>query len=113
MAAIASSAVTVLRSWEAMNTAGQFVEKVSDLSIVLSAQGGTLGDIPAATLGFAKVFCAEAINQNNGGGTANDYAGWVGVWSDYSGIFTANYGTGAPANYTGTLRVRVTGTPKR
>lgn len=105
MAAITSSAVSLTRSFEVRGFNGALIEKVSDLTITLSAQGGTKGDIPASVLGFSKIFTAEAFRQNAG----SDYASWVGIWSDGSGIFTANLGTGAPANYTGVIDVRITG----
>jgi hypothetical protein len=113
MAAITSANVTLLRSWEVMDKAGVFREKSSDLAIVLSTQGGTAGDIPPSALGFAKIYWASAISFNNGGGNTNDTVGAVGVYTDFTtGLFTVSASTGAPANYTGTVYCRVTGTPK-
>jgi hypothetical protein len=87
-------------------------EKVSDLAIVLSAQGGTLGDIPASALGFAKIYNVNVQSVNNGGGTSNDKGSDLGMYSDGSGLFWAAYADGSQANYTGTVYCRVVGTPK-
>lgn len=56
MAAITASNVTLIRAWEVPTKAGSRAEISKDLKIVLSAQGATIGDIPASALGFSKLY---------------------------------------------------------
>ena len=115
MAAITSSNVTLVRSWERADLAGWAREKVSDLAITLSAQGGTAGDIPASALGFAKIYCAVCLSANI---SSTMVGGLVCVAPDGSEIFPVDLTQATDANrakranITGTLYVRVTGTPK-
>lgn len=112
MAAITSSVVTLLRSWEQAAKGGYTVEKVKDLKIVLSTQGGTAGDIPASALGLSKIYSAVAQGLNVSG---TQKGAVVGIATDGSEIFPVdmNQATDANrtlrANVTGDLYVRVTG----
>lgn len=114
MAAITSANVTVTRSWEVMDKGGQFQEKISDLVITLSSQGGTAGDIPATALGFAKIYYAVGKAFDD---ATNVRGAWVGVGTNGSEIFPVNacVSTDADrtlrASLTGTLYVRVHGVP--
>lgn len=67
MAAIASTAVTVTNSWDEGSKSGKVIQTVKQLQITLSGQGGTLLDIPAATLGFAEIYEAYAYGLNVSG----------------------------------------------
>jgi hypothetical protein len=115
MAAITSANVTPSRTWETMGADGCVKEKTSDLAIVLSAQGGTAGDIPASALGFAKIYSAFGLAFDD---ATNVRGAWVGVAVNGSEIFPidAVVSTDANrtlrANLTGTLYVRVTGSSK-
>jgi hypothetical protein len=112
MAAITASNVTLLRAWETAAKAGYTVEKTKDVSIALSAQGATAGDIPASALGFSKIYSAVALAFDD---ATNVRGGWVGVAVDGSEIFPIDAAQATDANrtlranLTGTLYVRVTG----
>lgn len=116
MAAITSTNVTLIRpSRDVMGGDGCIKEKSSDLKIVLSAQGGTAGDIPASTLGFGIIYFAHALALDD---ATNVRGAWVGVAIDGSEIFpvdavvTTDANRTLRANITGTLYVRVTGTSR-
>lgn len=115
MAAITSSNVTRYRSYTVVDQAGAVQEKVSDLGIVLSAQGGTAGDIPAAALGFARINRAFATALDLGAGTV--VGALVGTQTDGSELFPVDITQATDANranranLTGTLHVRVYGIP--
>jgi len=116
MAAITSSAVSLLRSWETIDRAGCVKEKTSDLAITLSAQGGTALDIPAATIGFNKIYSVNAFCLYDGNVTS--YGALAGMSYDGSDIFPVDLTQVTDANrinranITGVWYVRVTGIPK-
>lgn len=64
MAALASSAVTIVRGWKQPGTSVQLVTK--QLTLVLTGQGGTTNTIDASTLGFQTILgCSNAIKSDN------------------------------------------------
>lgn len=112
MAAITASNVTLLRAWEQAAKGGDRAEIVKDLKIVLSAQGGTAGDIPASALGFSKLYSVQAQSIVQSAVTRGVI---VGLAIDGSEIFPVDMGQATDANRslrantTGDLYVRVTG----
>lgn len=115
MAAITSSNVTLIRTFQNVDRAGCVREKVSDLAITLSAQGGTAGDIPASALGFAVIYAAQALSATI---SSTMVGAVVCTAQDGSEIFPVDLTQATDANranranLTGTLYVRVFGTPK-
>lgn len=108
MAALATSAVTIVRGWKQPGTGVQFVTK--QLTLVLTGQGGTTDTIDASTLGFQTIVsCSNAISSDN--------ASIVVAVPAYDGskIFLANLAQATdanrddPANITGTYRLTITG----
>lgn len=114
MAAITAANVTLIRSWAAPDISGAQREVVKDVSIVLAAQGGTAGDIPASALGFALIHSCQA-KELDVAGTPN--GALVFVKKDGSELVPVdvNQATDANrtlrANITGTLYIRVSGHP--
>jgi hypothetical protein len=108
MAALLSSAVTVLRGWKQPGTGVQLATK--QLTLVLSGQGDATDSIDASTLGFQTIVsCSNAIKSDN--------AVIVIAVPSYDGrkILLANLAQGTdgnrddPANIIGTFRITVTG----
>lgn len=65
MAALASSAVTVVRSWYEPATGVRLTTK--QLTLVLTGQGGNTNTIDASTLGFTKMLTtSNAITSDDG-----------------------------------------------
>jgi hypothetical protein len=60
MAAITYANVTDIESYDIGTRQGKLVSLRRRVAIVLSAQGGTAGDIPASALGFSEIFSATA-----------------------------------------------------
>jgi hypothetical protein len=122
MAAITTANVALVRSYINCDMSGAQREVIKDILITLTAQGGTVGDIPASALGLGKIYTVVAYQGNNTGtittfgagcdaptaGYPNSgyLAGGTEIWFEAPGS-----GTGARANYTGIVYARVTGTP--
>lgn len=115
MAAITSANVTVERTWMAMDAAGAQVEVVRDLVITLTAQGGTIGDIPASALGFNKIYSVHAIGANISAALAaavlmRDAAGTEIYPVDLTQTTDALRNN--RSNITGTIYARISGSPR-
>jgi len=115
MAAVVQSAVTILRSWEDSNRAGQFSQQYVQAKVVLTAQGGTTGDMPAALFGLAEVYECTCYGINNAGTWSGADLILDGITvanpDQATGVVTVSYTTGLLANLTGTLYLSVTGRP--
>jgi hypothetical protein len=112
MAAITSANVTVERQWTTTDGTGGVVEVTKDLAIALTAQGATIGDIPASALGLSKIYSVQVHGANLGGivkaaGMSRAYDGSELVPFDLLQATDANRGD--RANITGTVYVRVSG----
>lgn len=112
MAAITASNVTLLDSqtFPLGTASGKLMATRARMAIVLSAQGGTAGDIPASVLGFKQLFIARIISFVVAGTPKNIGIGLSAYAADNSiGTFTAVDGSTSAANVTGTLNVEVEG----
>jgi hypothetical protein len=101
MADLASSAVTLNRSWyEGLQRNVQS----KDVTLVLSAQGTTTNKIPASVLGFTKLLGGASLVKSDNTEIV------LGV-ADYAGdnLLLKAAGTNAPADFTGTYRGVVKG----
>ena len=113
MAAIASSAVTLLESNPEGTRSGKERGRLDRVAIVLSAQGATLGDIPASVLGFAEIFWAWCVCANVGAANSqvsvaiDSTTTVIGVMSQ--SILTYTQASASPANVTGTIVVEIYG----
>jgi len=108
MAALLSSAVTVLRGWKQPGTGVQLATK--QLTLVLNGQGDATEAINASALGFQTIVsCSNAIKSDNTVivPAVPSYDGskiLLGTLADVSSA-----GSEAPATRTGTFRITVTG----
>lgn len=115
MAALTAANVAVTRSWEAVDRAGCVKEKVSDLVLTLSSQGGLTNAINAATLGFSRMNSVTFTNFYISGSTNSGIT--VGITTDGLKLFTCDSVSATAANHmtiadvSGVLYVRVTGNP--
>lgn len=112
MAAVASTDVTLVRSYERGDRNGKFVEIVKVFDVVFSSNGGTAADVPVALFGLASMFSARAIRtlvsttntwfvvQINGDGTE---------LLTYDPSTASDAARKAAANITGTVRIEITG----
>ena len=113
MAAITSAVVTVIRSWEAGDRGGAFVEIVKDVHFTLSTQGGTALDIPPSAFGMTKFHSVSSLGNDSTGVKAIPLA----IATDGSEMLTyaltdATDGTRATrANVSGEVYARITGLP--
>ena len=67
MAAITSANVTVIKGWDEGDRTMKWTDSLRRLKIVLAAQGGTVGDIPAAALGLAEIYGVSEATLDVGG----------------------------------------------
>ena len=113
MAAITSSAITLLESSTEGTRQDKERGRLDRLAIVLSTQGATLGDIPASVLGFAEIYWAWCFGANISAAnnqvsvTIDTTTTTIGVMSQ--SILTYTAGSATPANITGTILVEVFG----
>ena len=115
MAAIASTDVTVLEQWTLKPYGARSIHQRL-IDILLSGNGGTADDIPAATLGFKVIYSAESVGYKVTSNSSMVFVPII-VETDKVGILTVNVADAtdstrsAPANVVaaGTLRVLVTG----
>jgi hypothetical protein len=66
MAAVTASNVTLLRVIELGDKSSKFFSKLATYNVVLTANGGTAGDIPASLFGMTKInlaICCRAIDN--------------------------------------------------
>lgn len=111
MAALASSAVTVVRSWYEPATGVRLTTK--HLTLVLTGQGGATNTIDASTLGFTKMLTtSNAIADDDGFiyPASISYDGSKLLLIDASGATDAT--RDVPTDITDTVRVVVTGYTK-
>ena len=120
MPVVPPSAVKIIRSYELGDRQGKLVGKFVEAEVTLANQGGAVGDIPAALFGLTRitnVTCQRAID-------ATAQIQWLvplvdgipaGSLDGGTGVLLANPETasdplrGQPANFTGTVRLRVEG----
>jgi hypothetical protein len=112
MAAITSANVVVVKSWEDGDRSSKWTSSVRRLKITLAAQGATIGDIPAAALGFREIYDAYAAtlmvaNVPKGVIVCVDLLGTELVTVDINQATDATRGD--RANVTGVLFVTVRG----
>lgn len=106
MSAITTANVTTIDSWERGTKSGQRVDLAQRVSIALTAQGGTTGDIPASALGLAEIYEVSPATLIAGG---NPTAVHVGIAANGLSLFPAAFADGTPANQTGVLNLTVYG----
>lgn len=107
MAAVAQSAVTIIRSETVGSASNKIFEGLIRASVALTTQGATTGDILAALFGLASihsVICYRFVTA--GLAEAN-----IGVTTDGTQVytFTSIDGSTAPANVTGTAYLELRG----
>lgn len=113
MAAVTSANVTRLRAYENGDRTGKFLEKVQTFDIVLSAQGGTTLDMPASLFGLTTIYYAYCIRAIDGSAALS----WIQIITELLGVgilvcdpeTATDANRGQPTNYTGTIRVVMTG----
>jgi hypothetical protein len=112
MAAITSSNVTLISSWE-VRSYGGFFETVRIVDIALTAQGGTANDIPASALGYRSINWAMPIRALDGSSNLRHVP--ILLEADGEGLLTVDIEASTdadranPANWTGTVRVMLAG----
>lgn len=103
MAALTSSGVTVHDSWnEGGINARKF--RASDVTLVLSSQGGLTNNIPASLFGFTKIKSARGFRDSSSVAVA--------AGPSYDGAYLVFYTVetnGNPADKSGTYRGIVVG----
>lgn len=115
MAAITSANVTRQHIRRVMDASGAQWELTMDLIIVLSAQGGTAGDIPASAIGLQRIHSVTGGILNNSG-TITSVPCYTDYYTNTSGGVGGNEiipfptnGSNSRGNATGTLYIRVVG----
>jgi hypothetical protein len=114
MAAITSSAVTDLDpqgGYSVGSASNKLVGFKRRVSIALTAQGGTAGDIPASVLGYKRLKKVSLLYFLTGGSANANVGVTLDSIADNNNIltFTAIDGSTAAANVTGTLAVELDG----
>ena len=112
MAAVITSAVTILHSWEGISKGNKTIRSYRRARVTLSSQGGTSGDILASLFNLKNIDECWAFGLNASGTWS-----WVPVIVDQitsptttnQGILTCSPSTGSLANATGILEVLVCG----
>lgn len=108
MAALASSAVTINKSWLEQRL-GSMQIKCREVTLVLTGQGGTTNTIPASVLGLTSI--EEVSNAVSDGNTiypcAPSYDGTAVIVSDAASATAANHINAA--DLTDTVRLIVKG----
>jgi hypothetical protein len=113
MAAITASNVTVLEVSEEGTKSSKGRGIILRCAVVLSAQGATLGDLPASAFGMSEIFWAWCFGFNNGGNnnqcsvTVDATVTSPGV--NNTNILTYSSGSATPANLTGTILLEIFG----
>ena len=107
MAAVAQSAVTIIRSETVGTASNKWYENLVRASVVMSAQGGTAGDLVASLFGLAAIHSVFSYRFV----TSAPAEAAVAVTTDGTNIFTFTTDDGAtgPANVTGTLYLELRG----
>lgn len=103
MAALASTAVTLVSEWTEGGTNGRLLA-CRKLELVLTAQGTVANAIPASVLGFTKI-----LDASIGIGNGDDVLYCAAPSYDGSQLLLKAAGTNAPADYTDTIRIVVKG----
>lgn len=115
MAAITTANVTDLDSPQGGHSLGTASGKVVGfkrrVSIALTTQGATAGDIPASVLGFKRIKCVRLIYFLTTGPANANVGVTIDAYSDNNNIltFTSIDGSTAAANISGTLAVEIDG----
>lgn len=115
MAAVASTDVTRVSNYSAGDRFGNRVEDIKIFDVVLSGNGGTADDIPATLFGFVTLNWVQCVRALDNAGTPLLANLVPVVEADGAGFLVCNPETatdadrGHPANYTGTIRVRMGG----
>lgn len=113
MAAITTANVTLLDSenYSVGTASGKLVEHRIRVSIALTAQGGTAGDIPAAVLGYAQIYRVSLIMFLTAGPANANVGVTIDAYASTNNIltFTATDAATGAANVTGTLYIEVWG----
>lgn len=115
MAAVASTDVTRVSGYESGDRYGRRIEDVKIFDVVLTANGGTANDIPATLFGFTTINWVQCVRALDDAGTPLLANLVPVVEADGAGFLVCNPETstdadrGHPANYTGTIRVRMGG----
>lgn len=115
MGALASSAVTVLQSWEQGTRQGSLLRVWKRLSLTLTGQGGESNTIDETTLGFASnsLKVAQAILFTDGSDQKRAVVAFTDGGIVYLTDTTASTDAdrGEPQDLTGTLIIEVAGLP--
>jgi hypothetical protein len=115
MAAVASTDVTRISNYESGDRFGRRIEDIKIFDVVLTANGATANDIPASLFGFRTLNWVQCIRALDDAGTPLLANLVPVVETDGEGFLVCNPETstdadrGHPANYTGTIRVRMGG----
>lgn len=115
MAAVASTDVTRVSNYIAGDRFGNRIEDVKIYDVVLTANGGTADDIPASLFGFTTINWVQCIRALDNAGTPLLSVLMPIVEADGAGFLICDPETatdanrGHPANYTGSIRVRMGG----
>lgn len=115
MAAVASTDVTRVSSYESGDRFGRRIEEVKIYDVVLTANGGTADDIPASLFGLTTLNWVQCIRALDNAGTPLLANLVPVVETDGAGFLVCDPETstdadrGHPANYTGSIRVRIGG----
>lgn len=112
--AVYSGTPTVTRWWETGTRFGARAEVTKDLALTLSSQGGGTNTIGKAALGFATIYSVTFLRFTDSSGPTERA---LFVWTDGDYLYTGDpqdatdASRGEKADVSGTLYVRVTGTP--
>lgn len=104
MAAITKSQITVNEVWnEGGSTSRKF--KAVDVTLNLTNQGATAGDIPASAFGLTKVRDVRAVRDSMDTGNFWLYPSYNGLT-----VYATDQGTVGPVNVTAIIRMIIVGT---
>ena len=113
MAAITTANVTLLDSgpFSVGTASNKLYEHKMRVSIALTTQGGTAGDIPASVFGMKRITGVHLIYFLTTGPANANVGVTLDTYADANNVitFTAIDGSTASANVSGTLAVELTG----
>lgn len=108
MANLASSAVTVTRSWEEGDRFGKRQRIVKRVSLALTGQGGSTNKILATALGLSKIETATPLTKSDNSVVHPAAPSADGSYLLVNGISTGAL-TAAPGDLTGTFTTEIRG----
>ena len=113
MAAITASNVTILTDDTVGTASNKRIASRRRVSIALTTQGGTAGDIPASVLGFNQIYSVSLISFLTTAPANANVGVTIDTWGSNNNIitFTAINGSTGPANVSGTIYLDIVGDP--